>query len=145
MRATTRSADDDERRGRPLLYVVDDDQATLALLRDVAEEAGWDARGFSRLTALRTALAARRPAFLILDDELPDGRGGDFADELRRNPSMAEVPMLVCTAAQPMRRAEIGGWAPVVAKPFDLAEIEAFLAAARPRAHHAPARGQEAG
>jgi DNA-binding response OmpR family regulator len=115
-------------RPAPLLYVVDDDEATLSLLRDVAEEAGWEARGFSCLAPLRAALRSRRPTFLILDDELPDGRGGDFANELRRDPDMRGVPMLVCTAARPMRRAEIGGWAPVVVKPFDLAEIERFLA-----------------
>lgn len=122
----------------PLLYVVDDDDATLALLRDVAEEAGWEARGFARLAPLRAALRARRPAMLILDDELPDGRGGDLARELRGDPDMAGVPMLVCTAAHPMRQAEIGGWAPVVSKPFDLGEIERFLDAAASDAHGTP-------
>jgi twitching motility two-component system response regulator PilH len=137
MRATTTR---NESGGSPLLlYVVDDDDATLALLRDVAEEAGWEAHGFARLGPLRSALRARRPALLILDDELPDGRGGDLARELRRDPDMAGVPMLVCTAAHPMRQAEIGSWAPVVSKPFDLGEIEHFLdaaAAGRRGVHH---------
>ena len=128
MRATTTRGGSG--RASPLLYVVDDDDATLALLRDVAEEAGWEALGFARLAPLRAALRARRPAMLILDDELPDGRGGDLARELRRDPGMSGVPMLVCTAAHPMRQAEIGSWAPVVSKPFDLDEIERFLAAA---------------
>ena len=127
-----------------LLYVVDDDDATLALLRDVAEEAGWEAHGFARLAPLRVALRARRPAMLILDDELPDGRGGDLARELRSDPDMAGVPMLVCTAAHPMRRAEIGSWAPVVSKPFDLGEIERFLDAAGSDAHGAPSPFRQA-
>ena len=126
--------------GRPLLYVVDDDEATLALLRDVAEEAGWEAEGFTRLGPLRKALTRRRPTLLILDDELPDGRGGDFARDVGREPTTSGVPMLVCTAARPMRRAEIGDWAPVIAKPFDLDHIERFLDSAA----HAATGGERA-
>lgn len=117
----------------PVLFVADDDTATLALLRDVAEEAGWVARGFTRLADLRASLDQATPTLLILDDDLPDGRGGDMARDLRRDDRLADVPVLVCTAAHPMRQAEIGAWAPVVSKPFDLAEIEAFLSAAAAR------------
>ena len=117
----------------PVLFVVDDDLATQELLREVGLEAGWDAHGFARLSELRAALEWRQPALLILDDDLPDGRGGDLARELRRNDRMAGIPILVCTAAHPMRQAEIGNWAPVVSKPFDLGEIETFLAAAATR------------
>ncbi len=117
----------------PVLFIVDDDLATQELLREVGIEAGWDAHGFTRLSELRAALEWRRPALLILDDDLPDGRGGDLAREFREDEQMAGVVILVCTAAHPMRQAQIGNWAPVVSKPFDLGEIEAFLAAAADR------------
>lgn len=116
-------------RSGPVLFIVDDDLATQELLREVGLEAGWDAHGFARLSDLRAALEWRRPALLILDDDLPDGRGGDLAREFREDERMEGVVVLVCTAAHPMRQAEIGNWAPVVSKPFDLGEIEAFLAA----------------
>lgn len=114
--------------------MVDDDRATLTLIREVAEEAGWEMLGVSTLAELRAALDVRQPLLIILDDDLPDGRGGDLARELRTDPRLADVRLLVCTAAHPMRRAEIGNWAPVVSKPFDLAVIERFLDAAA--AHH---------
>lgn len=117
---------------KPVVFVVDDDLATRGLLGEVAEEFGWAVRRFSRLAALRSAIVDAPPSLLILDDDLPDGRGGDLARELREHPRLSHVPVLVCTAAQPMRRAEIGAWAPVVSKPFDLAEIERFLATAHP-------------
>jgi DNA-binding response OmpR family regulator len=135
MSGTMRIVEAHERRpsgDRPVVFVVDDDTATLELLSEVAREAGWEARGFTRLAALRAAIATAPPNLLILDDDLPDGRGGDLARELRGDPRLAGVPLLVCTAAHPMRQAQIGAWAPVVAKPFDLAEIERFLHAARP-------------
>lgn len=114
----------------PALFVVDDDVATLELLCEIARDAGWNARGFTRLSRLRASLDERKPALLILDDDLPDGRGGDLARELREDERMEDVPILVCTGAHPMRQAEIGAWAPVVSKPFDISEIEAFLGAA---------------
>ena len=114
----------------PVLFAVDDDVLTLELLCEIAQEAGWDAFGFTCLAELRAALEQRRPRVLLLDDDLVDGRGGDVARELREDPRMADVTLLVCTAAHPMRVAEIGAWAPVISKPFDLAEIERFLEAA---------------
>lgn len=114
----------------PVLFAVDDDVLTLELLCEIAQEAGWTAFGFTRLAELQEALDQRRPRVLILDDDLVDGRGGDLARVLREDPRMAHVTLLVCTAAHPMRVAEIGAWAPVISKPFDLGEIEGFLEAA---------------
>ena len=114
----------------PLLYVVDDDMATVDLLCDVASEAGWSSMGFLQLAGLRAALDEEVPDLMILDDELPDGRGGDLARELRDDARTTDVPLLVCTAAHPRRMAEIGSWAPVVSKPFDLRDIEDVLGAA---------------
>ncbi len=131
--------------GAPAVFVVDDDPGTLELLCEVAREAGWEARPFTRLTDLRASLERIRPTLLILDDNLPDGRGGDFARELRNDERMADTPMLICTAAHPIRRAEIGSWAPVVSKPFSLHEIDAVLAAAATRRRPADDRGERAG
>ena len=117
----------------PVLFVVDDDLTTLELLSEIAKDAGWTVRGFTRLSGLRSALDERTPTLLILDDDLPDGRGGDLARELRVEGRMADVPVLVCTAAHPMRQAEIGAWAPVVSKPFDVSQIEAFMGVAARR------------
>ena len=114
----------------PVLFAVDDDVLTLELLCEIAQEAGWSAFGFTRLGEVQAALDERRPRVLILDDDLVDGRGGDLARDLREDPRMADLTLLVCTAAHPMRVAEIGAWAPVISKPFDLGEIEGFLEAA---------------
>jgi DNA-binding response OmpR family regulator len=116
-----------DHRLQPLMIVVDDDVATLDLLCEIADESGWAALGYTRMAAFRAALERERPDLVIIDDDLPDGRGGDLARELGDDPRMADVPVLVCTGAHPMRQAEIGGWAPVIAKPFDLGEIEDVL------------------
>jgi chemotaxis family two-component system response regulator PixH len=127
------------------MIAVDDDVATLDLLCEIAAEAGWFALGFTRLAQFRASLHRERPSLLIIDDDLPDGRGGDLARELREDPRTTDVPVLVCTGAHPMRQAEIGSWAPVISKPFDLGDIEAVLEqVARPRqdGHHRRTFGQ---
>jgi DNA-binding response OmpR family regulator len=129
----------------PMLFVVDDDLPTLELLCEIARDAGWVAHGFTHLSGLRASLEAAKPALVILDDDLPDGRGGDLARQLRHDERMAGTPILVCTAAHPMRVAEIGAWAPVISKPFDIDEIESFLAAADHRQQGADPYGQQAG
>jgi DNA-binding response OmpR family regulator len=143
------TADIDARRADgarpPVLFVVDDDPATLELLCELGRDAGWVTRGFTRLLDLRRSLDDARPELLILDDDLPDGRGGDLARELRDDHRLSDVPTLVCTAAHPMRQAEINAWAPVVSKPFDLDEIEGFLGAAARRHRSRAAYGQQAG
>lgn len=119
-----------DRTGSPVLFVVDDDLPTLDLLSEVARESGWQTVGFTRLAPLRAALDQRRPNLLIIDDDLPDGSGADLVRDLRRDPRLDDLPLVVCTAAPPRRHAEITGWAPVLSKPFDLGEVEEFLAAA---------------
>jgi CheY-like chemotaxis protein len=126
-RRTEPAFSDAQQQRQPLMIVVDDDVATLDLLCEIAAEAGWFALGYTRLASFRAALEQERPSLLIIDDDLPDGRGGEVARELRDDPRTAKVPALVCTAAHPLRQSEIGAWAPVIAKPFDLREIEAVL------------------
>ena len=117
-------------RHAPVLFVVDDDTPTVELVCEVARELGWHAVGFTRLEAVRSALDRNRPTLLIVDDDLPDGRGGDLARELRRDRRTRDLPLVVFTAATPRRQAEIGSWAPVVSKPFDLGQLEDVLSAA---------------
>ena len=112
---------------RPVLFAVEDDPSTLELLRDVAFDAGWAARGFSHLSEFQRAVEQTVPDFVILDDDLPDGSGGDRARDLRRDRRLRDVPIVVFTGASPPRSAEISTWAPVLRKPFGLTEIERIL------------------
>ena len=129
----------------PVLFVVDDDLPTLELLREIARDSGWRTHGFTRLAPLRAALARGRPTLLIIDDDLPDGRGGDLAQDIRRDPRLGNIPLLICTAASDHRQRELGRLAPVVAKPFDLIEIEEYLLAARAGREDGQAHGGMAG
>jgi DNA-binding response OmpR family regulator len=114
----------------PVVVVVEDDIGTLGLLADVAEDAGWEARTCRSLRQLEHTLDDVAPSLVILDDELPDGRGGDEVLNLRSNPKSADVPVVICTAAPTRRLAELREAAPVVTKPFTVTDIERVLDAA---------------
>jgi CheY-like chemotaxis protein len=111
---------------RPI-FVVDDDSASLRLLGDLAEEAGWEPSSFTTLGQVREALDESRPDVMVLDDDLPDGRGGDLARELRSDPATRDIHVVVCTAADVRRRTEISAFVPVIAKPFDVGELERLI------------------
>lgn len=141
--STARVDREGARQPRPLAFVVDDDEATLGMLCEIVEDRGWRSRSFTRLRDVGPTLRREHPAMLILDDNLPDGSGGDLARHVRDDPGMSDVFVVVCTAAHPMRQAEINAWAPVVSKPFAIADLERFMDAAA--GHHGGVHRREAG
>lgn len=120
-------------RTTPPAYVVEDDVTMLHLLSEIAASAGLAPRTFTRLATARRALRERPPAVLVIDDDLPDGRGADLVRELKSDPRTRDVQVVMCTSAGPQRRRQIAGLAPVVAKPFAIEEMESALRRAVPR------------
>src|SRR6188508_2396954 len=98
----------------PVVVVVEDDIGTLGLLADVAEDAGWEARTCRSLRQFARTLDDVDPSLVILDDDLPDGRGGDEALLMQADPGTSDVPVVLCTAASQGRLAELRGSVPIV-------------------------------
>jgi DNA-binding response OmpR family regulator len=112
---------------RPRAFVIEDDVQTQRLLVDLLASKGLEPVAFTRLSLARRALAERPPVVMVVDDDLPDGRGAELVRELRDDPRMRSVRVLFCTAAEPARRREMSRLAPVIAKPFRLHEMERAL------------------
>jgi DNA-binding response OmpR family regulator len=113
---------------RPRAFVIEDDMQTLRLLTELVASTGMEPLAFTRLSSARRALSERVPAVMVVDDELPDGRGAELVSELRANPGARHVKVLFCTAAEPARCREIAQLGPVIGKPFRLNDIERALA-----------------
>jgi DNA-binding response OmpR family regulator len=109
-------------------FVIEDDIHTLRLLTELVATIGMEPVPFTRLSSARRALRERAPAVMVVDDELPDGRGAELVNDVRADPRTRHVRVLFCTAAEPARQREIARLAPVVPKPFRLQEIERALA-----------------
>jgi DNA-binding response OmpR family regulator len=112
---------------RGLLYILEDDASTRDLLVELSTDAGWDARPFPSVTALRHGLADRLPDLLIADDEVDAGSAGELPRQLHAEGQLRGTPIILLTAAGPARRAELASWARIIPKPFDVSEIERTL------------------
>ncbi len=107
--------------------VVEDDDRAAELVRLLLEAEGF--------TVLRAAsgeaglvLAAQQPLSLItLDLQLPGIDGWEFLDEIRKNPELAQVPVVIIAGLAESNMALHGGAAAVLQKPISRAQLKASL------------------
>ena len=102
------------------ILVVDDDENTLSATHAFLTAEGYavDVAGHGReaLYDLRHGIS---PRVIVLDFEMPVMGGFDFRTAQRRDPSIADIPVIVCSGAPRPRDAstlEIHEWLP---KPVD--------------------------
>ena len=83
-------------RSRTCLIIEDNEVDQIKMTRVVQRPPyGMRAHVASTLRAARRALAGDRPGLILLDNNLPDGLGANFAQELAGNPALAGVPMII--------------------------------------------------
>ncbi len=110
-------------KNRPIL-AIDDDEATLALYRDILGEQ----YNISTVYAGRQALDLMRKqnfALVILDLELPVMTGIELVQQLHREFGPTTPPILVVTA-YPKLAAQLapGQVQEIMSKPFDIVELQ---------------------
>src|SRR6476660_6070826 len=107
----------------PTVCVVEDNLDTRAGLQDVLERDGFQvfATGDGRdaLDHLRTA---PKPDALLLDLYMPGLSGFEIYNELRSDPRLATIPVIVVTGASPSQRTGLRV-AATIRKPLDVEEL----------------------
>jgi two-component system cell cycle response regulator DivK len=114
------------------ILIVDDDPVMIAFLRHGLAADGWDLE--SAMDAMTGFEKARdkRPTLVITDFQMPDfGKGSDLIRALRREPVLAETPVIVVTS---MPLAHVRAQLPkdetrvrFMEKPPDYAILRAFI------------------
>lgn len=97
---------------RRSLLVVEDDPSIRELMRICVEGEG-DCRESGSIADARAEIARERPDVVILDLDLPDGRGEDLLPAIPR-----DVPVVIATASRRPQAAP-GHVLSYVPKPFD--------------------------
>jgi signal transduction histidine kinase/DNA-binding response OmpR family regulator len=128
------------------LLVVEDDDATRAVIRQALEREGWSIAQAENGRVALTRLAEGRPDAIVLDLMMPEMDGFEFLAELRRRPDGRDIPVLVVTAmdlTDDDRRRLNGGVERIIQKsayPRDdlLREVRRVLAASVDRGGRAP-------
>jgi DNA-binding response OmpR family regulator len=120
------------------ILLVEDDAATVFMLTDLLESAGYEVAVAGTGAAARAHLDQHRPDLIILDLVLPDEDGLVLCSVLK---NMAGAPILICSGTQRRRDAFLSlklGADDFIAKPFDvydlLARVEVLLR--RAAQHH---------
>jgi two-component system chemotaxis response regulator CheY len=106
----------------PTVLVVDDDRDCADALKDTLQDFGYQvSTAHSATEALRQLESAPRPAVIILDLLMPGMTGEEFLDRRRRDPRLAEIPVIVVSATPP--QPPLDGYTPVLRKPVDPTEL----------------------
>src|SRR5271155_1338802 len=107
------------------LLIVDDESGFTRLLKLTLEKTGrYIVREENDGTNAWLAAREFRPDIIFLDIVMPKIDGGDVAQQIRSDPSLAHVPIIFLTAivSKTESNSEIGGF-PFLAKPVSLDAI----------------------
>jgi PAS domain S-box-containing protein len=114
--------------GPRVALVVDDDDLSADLVRLLLEAEGFSVvRAASAETALLVA-PQQTLSLITLDIELPGMDGWEFLLQIRDNPSLARVPVVIAAGQLYANLALAGGAAAVLQKPISRAQLKATLA-----------------
>ena len=95
------------------------EQADLLVAVSLLDAASVRSRQARTLGEARAALAAERPAAVVLDIRFDEGDAWAFLKEIKSSPETAEIPVLVMTATDDEDRALALGAQAFVRKPVD--------------------------
>lgn len=113
-------------RRRPIVMLVDDEQAVTNLLSQVLEEAGFEVQAFNSSVKVSKQLVEMRPDVILLDFEMPVITGPELAIMIKRNPSTENVPIIFLSGLNHEDHQLIGklsGATTYLAKPIELAQL----------------------
>jgi DNA-binding response OmpR family regulator len=107
------------------VLVVEDDPSVRGLLHTLLSAEGYDVATASDGLAGLVKATAQHPSLVLLDLMMPDLGGVRVLEELRDDPELADIPVIVVTGkidAVPGMRALLGE-DNVFVKPFAVAEL----------------------
>ena len=109
----------------PSVLVVEDDPSVRGLLETLLTSEGYEVSSAADGLAGLVKASALRPRLILLDLMMPDLGGVRVLEELRNDPELADVPVIVVTGkvdAVPAMQALLGEDS-VFVKPFGVPEL----------------------
>ncbi|MCX5633074.1 MAG: response regulator [Phycisphaerae bacterium] len=108
------------------ILVVDDDADLLSTIQTRLE---WNK--FKVLTATNgseglDAAAFQKPDLILLDNNMPEMSGLEMLEQIRENPKLKNIPVIMVTAVCEPKKIDAAGFLGVtdyITKPFDFADL----------------------
>ena len=110
----------------PAILIVDDSVTVRTDLGEALEAAGFRAIPCGTIAEARNALRSQPIALAILDVRLPDGDGVELLDQIRRDPTIGGLPVLMLSSEAEVEHRLRGlrtGASDYVGKPYDTAHV----------------------
>jgi CheY-like chemotaxis protein len=99
-RGAPRFGADREGKGRRVILVVDDDEATRSLIEQRLRHQGFPtASAANSREALGLLHVGARPCLILLDVMMPGETGWDFVERLLKNPTLSDIPVAMMSAS----------------------------------------------
>ncbi len=108
------------------ILLVEDSPLQAAMISDLLAQQGYTSRWETTLAKGLEAIRDSPPDLLILDRILPDGDGGQWCRELKADPAMRDLPVIILTARHKVEeRVEglLGGADDYIPKPYHPEEL----------------------
>ena len=114
----------------PSILIVDDSVTVRTDLADSLAAAGFTAIPCGTLAEARTALRTQAVSLAILDVRLPDGDGIELLEQIRRDPMLSRLPVLMLSSEAEVKDRVRGlrtGANDYVGKPYDTEHVIARI------------------
>jgi CheY-like chemotaxis protein len=108
----------------PKVLIIDDDQAIIDVLKQFFQLCGYVCITRQSADDIIALVTHVRPSVIILDYLLPEINGGDLCGRIKREGSLRDIPVIICSA-YPKVFLSLGtyGSNAFIAKPFNLDEV----------------------
>ena len=113
------------------VVLVEDEPNIIEAISFILNRSGWEVTAHSNGETALAAIRRAAPAAVLLDVMLPGRSGYDILRDLRADPDLGAVPVLMLTARGQKKDRELAGHLGVtrfMTKPFSNAELVATLA-----------------
>jgi CheY-like chemotaxis protein len=112
----------------PEIFIVDDSPLLVQQFRQLVEGWGYQVKySNNALTAVQTMMESQ-PVAIFLDINMPGASGFDLIKQIRRQPQLASLPLVLLTAEKSVSNQWRAQWASCkfLAKPRTPAEVPTF-------------------
>jgi CheY-like chemotaxis protein len=125
--AETNNAD---RKGQTEVFIVDDSPVLVQQFRLLVEKWGYKVNSSSNALTAVDEMKKFHPSVIFLDINMPGATGFDLIKQIRRQPNLASIPVVLLTAEKTLSNQWRAQWAncKFLSKPSTSQEISSFRA-----------------
>ena len=114
--------------GRPMIFVVDDEPEMIRIMTKLFARSGFETEGLAEGGGAYERIRDAKPQLVFLDLRLGEADGAEVLREIRRDPALASMPVVLMSGDGEIRRkAEALGADAHLWKPFKAADLLACV------------------